>query len=32
VYRVVRDGIEVLTVFEGHRLLPEDALPQNDEG
>jgi plasmid stabilization system protein ParE len=32
VYRVVRDGIEVLTVFEGHRLLPGDVLPGDDEG
>jgi toxin ParE1/3/4 len=32
VYRVVRDGIEVLTVFEGHRLFPGDALRGEDEG
>ncbi|HZI05994.1 MAG TPA: type II toxin-antitoxin system RelE/ParE family toxin [Archangium sp.] len=32
VYRVVRDGIAVLTVFEGHRLLPGDLLPGDDEG
>ncbi|HSP81241.1 MAG TPA: type II toxin-antitoxin system RelE/ParE family toxin [Myxococcaceae bacterium] len=28
VYRLARDGIEVLTVFEGHRLFPEDVLPE----
>jgi plasmid stabilization system protein ParE len=32
VYRVVRDGIEVLTVFEGHRLFPRDTVPGEDEG
>lgn len=32
VYRVVRDGIEVLTVFEGHRLLPGGVTPGKDEG
>jgi len=32
VYRVVRDGIEVLTVFEGHRLLPRDAVPEEEQG
>jgi toxin ParE1/3/4 len=31
VYRVVREGIEVLTVFEGHRLLPGGAVPEADE-
>ena len=31
VYRVVRDGIEVLTVFEGHRLFPSDAVQGEDE-
>jgi len=28
VYRLAGDGIEVLTVFEGHRLFPEDVLPE----
>ncbi len=32
VYRVVRDGIEVLTVFEGHRLFPRDAVPEEEQG
>ncbi|WP_375769502.1 type II toxin-antitoxin system RelE/ParE family toxin [Archangium gephyra] len=32
VYRVLRDEIEVLTVFEGHRRLPGDAIPGDDEG
>ncbi|WNG32393.1 type II toxin-antitoxin system RelE/ParE family toxin [Archangium minus] len=32
VYRVARDGIEVLTVFEGHRLLPGGAVPEEDKG
>ena len=27
VYRVRSDSVEVLTVFEGHRLLPHDDLP-----
>ena len=27
VYRVQEDGVHVLTVFEGHRLLPSDAIP-----
>jgi hypothetical protein len=27
VYRVVGSGIEVLTVFEGHRQLPAEELP-----
>ena len=31
VYLVREDAIEVLTVFEGHRLLPEDAVPARDE-
>lgn len=30
VYRVAKGGIEVLTVFEGHRLLPRGLVP--DEG
>ncbi len=28
VYRVRGDSIEVITVFEGHRLLPESDLPK----
>lgn len=28
VYLVTDDAIVVLTVFEGHRLLPEDAVPE----
>jgi hypothetical protein len=28
---VVRDDIEVLTVFEGHRLFPRDAVQGEDE-
>lgn len=32
VYRVQEDTIEVLTVFEGHRLLPEDVLSVHDGG
>ena len=28
VYRVARGGIEVLTVFEGHRLLPTGVVPE----
>ncbi|EPX63753.1 hypothetical protein D187_006162 [Cystobacter fuscus DSM 2262] len=31
VYRVGRGGIEVLTVFEGHRLLPKGAIPEEGE-
>ncbi len=27
VYRVCDDGIEILTVFEGHRLFPEEVTP-----
>lgn len=29
VYRVKADRIEVLTVFEGHRLFPRDIDPEN---
>jgi toxin ParE1/3/4 len=29
VYRIFPDFIEVLTVFEGHRLLPEGILPKS---
>ena len=28
VYRVTRGGIDVLTVFEGHRLLPIGSVPE----
>ena len=31
VYRVLDDEVHVLTVFEGHRLLPQDALTEGDE-
>lgn len=31
VYRVLRDGVEVLTVFEGHRLFPEDVIQAQEE-
>jgi toxin ParE1/3/4 len=31
VYLITKDGIVVLTVFEGHRLLPEEMI-QNGEG
>ncbi|QRK10852.1 type II toxin-antitoxin system RelE/ParE family toxin [Archangium violaceum] len=31
VHRVVRDDIEVLTIFEGHRLPPGGAVPEDDE-
>jgi addiction module RelE/StbE family toxin len=31
VYRIGDDGIEVVTVFEGHRLLPEDAVLDAEE-
>jgi len=30
VYRVFDDAIHVLTVFEGHRLLPRDAVSDSD--
>ncbi len=32
VYRVTPKRCEVLTVFEGHRLLPVDVLPTDDDG
>ena len=28
VYRVAKGGVEVLTVFEGHRLLPRGAVSE----
>jgi len=31
VYRVRDEAIEMLTIFEGHRLLPEEAIPDSDE-
>ena len=31
VYRVGDDAIEVLTIFEGHRLFPTEVLPENDD-
>jgi toxin ParE1/3/4 len=30
VYRIAKGGIEVLTVFEGHRLLPRGAVPEEE--
>lgn len=30
VYRVREDQIDVLTIFEGHRLLPGDAIPDQE--
>jgi len=30
VYLVDEEAIEVLTVFEGHRLLPPDAVPEEE--
>jgi len=30
VYRVRAEQIDVLTIFEGHRLLPGDAVPEPD--
>ena len=30
VYRVREDQIDVLTIFEGHRVLPGDAIPDQD--
>lgn len=30
VYRVREEQIDVLTIFEGHRLLPGDAIPDRD--
>ncbi len=32
VYRVRGDVVEVLTVFEGHHLLPQEALPIEPSG
>ena len=32
VYRVRDDAIEVLTIFEGHRLFPKGVVPDDDEG
>ena len=32
VYRVRNEAIEVLTIFEGHRLFPTEAVPDGDEG
>ncbi len=32
VYRVRDESIEVLTIFEGHRLFPTEAVPDDDEG
>jgi len=31
VYRVGDEGIEVLTIFEGHRLFPRDAMPESED-
>jgi addiction module RelE/StbE family toxin len=31
VYRVFKDAIHVITVFEGHRLFPHDAMPGSSE-
>ncbi len=31
VYRVGDEAIEVLTIFEGHRLFPEEAIPDSNE-
>jgi toxin ParE1/3/4 len=31
VYRATKGGIEVITVFEGHRLLPEDLDVSGDD-
>jgi len=30
VYLVGQDAIEVLTVFEGHRLFPSEVAPENE--
>jgi len=30
VYRVRDEAIEVLTIFEGHRLFPQGALPEDE--
>ena len=32
VYCVRDDAIEVLTIFEGHRQFPTDAVPEGDKG
>lgn len=31
IYRVTDSAIQVLTVFEGHRLLPDEVLPPDGE-
>ena len=31
VYRVCDDAIEIITVFEGHLLFPEDTISDSDE-
>ena len=31
VYRVGPHTLEVLTIFEGHRLFPPEVLPENDD-
>lgn len=31
VYRATAKRVEVLTVFEGHRLLPQDDLPSDED-
>ena len=31
VFRVLDEEIHVVTVFEGHRLLPDDALDSEDK-
>ncbi len=32
VYRVRKEAIEVLTIFEGHRLFPEGVVPDAPDG
>jgi len=32
VYRAREEAIVVLTIFEGHRLFPRDAMPEGDKG
>ena len=32
VYRVSDDVIEVLTIFEGHRLFPTETVPDDEQG
>lgn len=32
VYRIRRGRVEVITVFEGHRLLPREDLPDSESG